>query len=123
MLLGLEMGARDALADETAPAPRAITLSEALAYARSHQPQLRAALARVSAARAQAVVPRSHWLPSVGATAQIFGGTTNNTTASYLSTAYVDVPRIGGTRSVAAQGSTLAPYASTVVGVGLTQEV
>ncbi|MDB5218736.1 MAG: outer membrane protein [Myxococcaceae bacterium] len=123
VLLGLEMGARDALADETAPAPRAITLSEALAYARSHQPQLRAALARVSAARAQAVVPRSHWLPSVGATAQIFGGTTNNTTASYLSTAYVDVPRIGGTRSVAAQGSTLAPYASTVVGVGLTQEV
>ena len=112
-----------ALAQEDAPAPRAITLPDALAYARAHQPVIRAALARITRERAEAEVPRGQWMPTVGATAQIFAATANNTTGTYLNPAYMDVTRIGGTRSVSAGSATLSPYASTLVGVGLTQEL
>jgi outer membrane protein len=123
LLAALETSAHETLADEQPPAPRTISLRDALAYARSHQPQIRAALARVSAQRAQAEVPRGQWLPTVGVTAQILGGTTNNTTASYVSTPYVDIPRIGGTRSVAARSATFTPYGSTFAGLGVNQEI
>ena len=113
----------DALAQEQAPAPRAVTLAEALTYARAHQPELRAALARVAAQRAEADVPRGQWLPTVGVTGQIFGATANNTTAGYATLGFMDIPRVGGTRAVSAQTSTLSPYASTFAGVGATQEL
>src|SRR5215471_16919406 len=45
-----------------APA-HAMTLEQALAYARAHQPLLRSALARVNAAGADARVARAQWLP------------------------------------------------------------
>jgi outer membrane protein TolC len=105
------------------PAPiRAIGLGDALRFARDHQPEVRAALARIGAARADASVPRSQWLPQIGLTAQIFAATANNTTASYTSSSAVDVPRIGGSKFVASGGSFL-PYASTFVGAGLGQEI
>jgi outer membrane protein TolC len=98
-----------------------MTLDEALPYARGHQPMLRSALARVAAAAADSRIPRAQWLPTVGATMQGFAGTMNNTTASYLGVAEVDIPRIGGTK-VTATGA-WAPSASTLAGVGAAQEV
>jgi outer membrane protein TolC len=100
---------------------REMTLDQALSYARAHQPVLRSALARVAEAAAEVYVVRSQWLPNVGATAQIFGGTVNNTTASYLGVPEVELPRIGGTK-VSATG-TFRPSASTLAGVGVGQEL
>lgn len=103
------------------PAPRTMRLPEAIAYARAHQPAARAALARVNAERAAAEIPRAQWLPSVGVSAQIFAATANNTTGTYVSAPLVDIPRIGGTKVVAA--GTMRPYPSTFVGAGLGQEI
>jgi outer membrane protein TolC len=100
---------------------RAMTLEEALAHARAHHPALKSALSRVEAAAADARVPRAQWLPAVGATAQAFEGTTNNTTASYVGVRGVDIPRIGGTR-VEPTGD-WSPDLSTFAAVGATQEV
>src|SRR6185437_9846744 len=100
---------------------RAMTLGQAIAFARDHQPEIRAAMASIAAQEAEAQVPRAEWLPSVGITAQIFGATSNNTTATFVGAPYMDIPRIGGT-SVASPGSA-RPYASTFVGAGLQQEV
>lgn len=106
------------------PAPRVVTLDEALAYARAHQPAILATVARIGAAKESAQVPRSQWLPRIGVTAQIFGATANNTTASTVGTMpEVDIPRIGGTRSVSSSSASWSPYASTFVGIGGTQEV
>ncbi len=102
---------------------RAMTLPEALAYARAHQPAIRAALSRVNERLAEAKIPSGQWLPTLGVTAQLYGMTANNTTGTYLSTASVDVPRIGGTASQTASSANLSPYASTLVGAGITQEL
>jgi outer membrane protein TolC len=102
-------------------APRAMSLGEAIAYARAHQAAVRTARARLAEQRAVAEIPRAQWLPRFGATAQIFGATANQTTGSYVTLDVPDLPRIGGTRSTA-QG-TWRPFASTLVGVGGTQEV
>jgi outer membrane protein len=99
---------------------RPMTLSAALAYAHEHQPALRAALARVVQRNEAAKVPSGQWLPVVGVTGQLFAGTANNTTASYVTPYFMDIPRIGGTQ-VSVPG-TLRPYASTLVGAGITQE-
>jgi len=111
---------RAASAEPEAARVRAMTLREAVAYARAHQPAIRAALARVRAQQEEAKVPRSQWLPLAGVTAQIFGGTANNTTGGYLTPSFMDIPRIGGTRGVSS--GTLRPYASTFVGGSITQE-
>lgn len=101
---------------------RAMTLDDAIAFARAHQPEVRVAMARVAAQREQANVPRSQWLPVAGATAQIFALTANNTTGTYVSPgSFMDIPRIGGTRSTAT--GTFAPDASTIAAVGFNQEV
>jgi outer membrane protein len=97
-----------------------LSLPEALEYARQHQPSLRAAQARAQAALAEALIPRAQWYPHLGATAQLYEGTTNNSTAMTLNGLGVDVPRIGGTP----QGTALwSPYASSFVGIGLRQEL
>ena len=110
-----------ALAQEQSP--RAVTLPEARSYARAHQPSVRAALARIAAAEAQAAVPRAQWLPQLGATAQIFVASENNTTASYLTTNVVDLPRIGGTTVVDAGHASMQPFGSTLAAIGISQEV
>jgi outer membrane protein len=110
-----------AVAAAEAPAKRAMTLPEALAYAREHQPSLQSALARVAAAAADTRVPRAQWLPAFGATAQAIEGTTNNSTASYLGVAEVALPRIGGTPATST--GTFRPSTSTLVAVGGNQEV
>jgi outer membrane protein TolC len=96
-------------------------LGEAISYAQSHQPAIRAAMARISASKSAAAIPRSEWLPRFGAAAEFFGATANQTTASYVSTDVVDLPRVGGTRAVAR--GTFRPYASTLVGIGGNQEL
>jgi outer membrane protein TolC len=113
----------DATAQTDAPATksRTVTLKEALAYAHDHQPQIRAALARVNAQREAAKVPSAQWQPIVGVTAQIYGGTANNTSAFYVTPSFMDIPRIGATPG--SSGGSFRPYPSTFVGAGLTQEV
>lgn len=101
--------------------PRAMTLGDAIAYAKAHQPAVRAATARIAAQKAFADVPRAQWLPRFGATGQVFEATANQTTASYVTPALPDLPRIGGTRATS-KGS-FKPYASTLVGVGGNQEI
>ena len=98
----------------------AMTLPQALAHAALHQPSLLAAQARFAAAQRDAEVPRGLRYPRLGATAQALGGTANNTTASYVGTPYLDVPRIGGKQAPPLDWQ---PYASTFVGVGVRQEL
>ncbi|HEY8925074.1 MAG TPA: TolC family protein [Polyangia bacterium] len=98
-----------------------MTLKEALAYARAHQPSLHGALARVEAAAADAQVARAQWLPSFGATAQVFEGTVNNSTASTLGVPEVDLPRIGGTPAGASKS--WRPSLSTLAAIGGGQEL
>ena len=107
--------------EQAAPAMRTMALPEAVAYARAHQPAIRAALARIAAQKAEAEVPRAQWKPIVGVTAQLFGATANNTTGTYVAPSFMDIPRIGGTR-VASPG-TFQPYASTFVGASALQEL
>jgi len=98
-----------------------ISLKDALTYAQAHQPSLRAALDRVNAARADAQVPRAAWLPRAGGVAEIFEGTTNNTTASYVNVPDVALPRIGATR--ATDTGALSPSPSTLAAVSVDQEL
>jgi outer membrane protein TolC len=98
-----------------------MTLAEALAYARAHQPSLQAARARVAAAGADTRIPRAQWLPGFGLTLQAFEGTANNSTASYVGVRGVDIPRIGGT-AVHATG-TWHPSTSTLGAIGGAQEI
>jgi outer membrane protein len=123
LLLTALLSAGRASADEAVPSTdtHTITLPQAIAFARVHQPAIRAGLARVRAQKADAVVPRAQWLPTVGVTAQLFGGTANNTTGSYVTQSSFDIPRIGGTRSFS--GGTWKPYPSTIVAAGATQEL
>jgi outer membrane protein TolC len=100
-----------------------MSLADALAYARAHQPQIPAALARVNAEKAQADVPRGQWLPVVGVTGQIFAATANNTTASYVTPWFLDAPRIGATRAQDASSASFSPYASTFAAAGIRQEL
>jgi outer membrane protein len=104
-----------------AAAPRSMSLDEALAFARAHQPEIRAALARVSAEQSAAGIPRGQWLPLVGVTAQLFGATANNTTGTFVTPGFMDLPRIGGTRAVSS--GTWQPYASTIAAAGINQEI
>jgi outer membrane protein TolC len=97
-------------------------MAEALAYARAHQPELRAAVARGAAEQQAAEIPRAEWYPTVGATAQLFGATANQTTGTYVSPGGgMDIPRIGGTRAVSS--GTWRPYPATIAGIGLNQEL
>lgn len=108
--------------DTPSPA-RSMTLVQALAYAHQHQPAIHAGLSRVAARVADAGVPSGQWLPKIGASAQLFGMTTNNTTGTYLQTSDLDVPRIGGTPATTPSAAKLSPYAATYVGAGVTQEI
>lgn len=104
-----------------AAATRTMTLKDALTYAHDHQPAIRAALARVNARREEAKIPSAQWQPLFGVTAQIYGGTANNTTGYFIAPVFMDVPRIGGTPGTSS--GSLRPYPATFVGAGLTQEV
>ncbi len=121
LTLFTSLGLPAAAGAQSPPAPAALTLEAALRFAHDHQPSLLAARARIEASRAAALIPRAAWYPRASASAQIFEGTTNNTTASYAAPYGIDLPRIGGTRT-AATGS-WSPSPSTLGAVGARQEV
>ena len=98
-----------------------MSLTEAIAFAHTHQPRIRAALARIAAQKEEADIPRSQWLPTLGVSAQLFAATANNTTGGYVSPGVLDVPRIGGTRSVSS--GTWQPYPTTFAAAGANQEL
>ena len=106
---------------DTPQPTRGLTMAQALAYAHAHQPAIRAALSRLSARLEEAKIPSGQWLPTVAVTAQAFGMTANNTTGTYVQPAFMDLPRIGATPTTT-RGS-FSPYASTLVGAGVLQEV
>ncbi|HZS37498.1 MAG TPA: TolC family protein, partial [Polyangia bacterium] len=98
-----------------------MALDEALLYARAHQPQIRSALAEWSARKSEARIPRALWLPQIGATAQLFVATANNTTGTYLNVPEVDLPRIGAT--AARSGGSWSPSAASVGALSIDQEL
>lgn len=104
----------------TQPGP-AISLQDAIAFALKHQPEVLAARARLLASRAAERIPGAAWRPTVGALAEVVGGTANNSTATFVSNNVIDLPRIGGTP--VATSNDFSPYASTLVGVGIRQEL
>jgi outer membrane protein len=97
-----------------------MSLADGIAYARAHQPAVLAGLARVAARQEAAKIPRAQWQPLIGVSAQLLAATANNSTASYLTSDDVAIPRIGATRAVSS--GSWQPYASTYVGAGITQE-
>jgi outer membrane protein TolC len=101
----------------------AITLEEALAHARQHQPQIRSALAELRARKSDARIPRAQWMPQVGAVVELIGSTNNNTSATVLNVPEVDLPRIGGTGARTNDNAAWTPAPSTLAGLSLTQEV
>ena len=116
-----QTSATDAAGELPAPAIRAMSLAEALAYARSHQPAIRAAAARIEAQAEHAKIPSAQWYPTLGGTAQVFAATANNTTGTYVNSRAMDIPRIGATRATGT--GTWTPYPSTLVGLGVNQEL
>ncbi len=108
------------LSQAAGAAPRAVSLAEALSIADAQEPSVIAARARAEGAVLQAQVPGGLWLPRVGLAAELLVGTANNTTASVIGGTGIDTPRIGGTRVGDVSGD---PYASSLAGVGLHQEI
>ncbi|HEY0250325.1 MAG TPA: TolC family protein [Kofleriaceae bacterium] len=98
-----------------------LTLSQAIAFARAHQPSLAAARARVDVARADAELPFAARSIRIGAAAEILGGSNNNTTASYATLGVLDVARIGGTPANAP--ITWSPEASTLAGISIHKDL
>lgn len=105
-----------------ADGPPRVTLADALAAARAHQPRIRRALAEVAVRLRDAAVPRAAWYPQLGAGAQLIAGTTNNSTTSFLGVPEVDVVRIGGTPMTNGDPS-WRPAASTLVALTLNQQI
>ena len=121
LVLLLASAARAEVPEARIEAVRAVKLADALAYAAAHQPRIVASRARVAAARADAAIPRAQWMPTVGAAAELVIGTTNNTTATPISTGVLDLARVGATKTTT-PGS-FAPSPTTLIGVGASQEI
>lgn len=99
--------------------PPTLTLDAALAAARARHPALLAGMARVRAVEAEADVARAAWLPTMSVVAELVGSTTNNSTATFLSSPFVDLPRIGATPILADPSA--IPYPSTLLALGVRQ--
>lgn len=122
--LGVAVSASLVASARAEPAePRALTLPEAIAYARTHQPLLRAARARLRAIEIDGAITRARWQPTFVATAQMFAGTTNNTTGSYVAVPGFDNPRVSATRAESPSSALWAPSPSSLAGIGARQEV
>lgn len=111
---------RQALA-QPAPAAPAMTLTEALAYAGTHQPEIKHALADLAAREKEARIPRAAWLPRAGAQAQWLIGTANNTTTNFVNTRGVDIPRVSSTPVTPNTSWTPAP--SSIVALNVQQQI
>jgi outer membrane protein TolC len=98
-----------------------MTLTQALAYSSTHQPELKQALAEINARQAEARVPRSGWYPRLNMQAQWLFGTTNNTTTSFVNVPGVEVPRISGTP--VSPNTNWTPTPSAIVAATATQQI
>jgi outer membrane protein TolC len=108
------------------PDAQAMTLPEALAYAHEHQPSLASARARLEAVQRDASAVRAEWLPRFSGVAELMGSTANNSTTTQLTggpAGGIDVLRIGATKVNPTEQLDWKPYGSTLVGVGVRQEV
>ncbi len=116
-----------ARAVETAETPgsplQVFTFAQALAFARAHKPELASARASLAASRDQARESRAHWEPTLTGTAQILGGTANNSTGSYVGVSGFDNPRVSATLARTPDDALLSPRATTLVGIGIRQEL
>ena len=103
-----------------------MTLDEARTFAKAHQPVLAAAKSSIAALEVLARVPKASWLPHIEMGFSLLGGTSNNTTASYLAPYGVAIPRIGGTKAISTNDLTLSalePYPSSLAALSLDQEI
>jgi outer membrane protein len=106
----------------------AMTLEQARGYALGHSPTLQTAKSRLSERQAISEVPRSGWLPKLGAAAELFVSSVNDTTATVAPSPTVEIPRIGG-RPASPSGETWTSpgvwraYPSTLVAIGVTQQI
>jgi outer membrane protein len=124
MVTALVVPTRAATAAESPNAtPRQVTLGEALDYAHAHHPDLRAAAARIEAVIAAARGTRARWYPTLTGAGELLAGTTNNTTGSYVGVGGFDNPRVSATKATSAASASLLPSPSSLVGLGLRQEV
>ncbi|MBC7793626.1 MAG: TolC family protein [Clostridia bacterium] len=98
-----------------------LTLLEVLRQARDNNPQVLAADAQVIAQDAQTKIPRALWYPNAAALIEAIGATTNNSTATVLTNASVDLPRIGAT--AISNNSSWGPNATTLGAVGVRQQL
>ncbi len=103
--------------------PQVLTFPQALEFARAHKPELAAARASLAASNDAAGASRARWLPTFMGTAQLLGGTTNNTTGSYVGVPGFDNPRVSATTARTPSDAVLAPRATSLVGIGVHQEV
>jgi outer membrane protein len=121
------VGSEATPADSSAPAPTAMSLAEALDYATAHSPLLATARDQVAQSQQAARVPRSRWLPSIGASVQFYVATDNDTTALTVQSPSVAIPRLGGRAYNPAltydNSASWHPYPSSFVGVGVTQQI
>ncbi len=115
--------AGSARADDTSSPVRAMSLAEALAYAEAHAPDLRAARARVEAVRTQRDVSQARWYPTVTGAVELFAGTANNSTGSYVPVSGFDNPRVSATAARNASDNAWSPHATSLLGLGARQEV
>lgn len=113
--------ARTATREDAELASGSVSLHTAVGFALSHQPEVLAARERLRAVRAELDVPAAQWRPFIGAVAELEGGSTNNSTASVVSSRALDLPRIGAT-SVPRDPS-WQPYPSSLVALGVRQEL
>jgi outer membrane protein TolC len=104
---------------------QAMTLAQALDFARAHHPRLKVADAEVRFARELAEEPKARWLPSFGVTAQVVGSSNNNSATNWLgSKGAVEFPRIAGTGFLQHPSDIdWKPYLNTSVGVSGEQLV
>lgn len=98
-----------------------VTLDEALQRAGTGHPLVKAAKTRVAALEAEEKVASAAWLPRVGVMAQAVVSTSNNSTTTFIGSPAVDLPRIGATPL--SPTADWAPAASTLVAVGVRQQV
>jgi outer membrane protein len=120
-VIGIALVTATPARSQEAPAPRKMTLDEAVAYARAHHLRVIAAKQRLDAAQADADVPSAQWLPRIGAFAEVIGATTNNSTTTLLNVPTVDIPRVGATQ---VKGTySFQPYPSTAAAIGARQQI
>ncbi|HEX2569858.1 MAG TPA: TolC family protein [Polyangia bacterium] len=121
-VLAVLLSTSSADAEEAPPSPLpSFSLPEALAYARAHQPSIRAALARWTVRQTVQQGANARWYPRVGVGIEYLLGTTNNNTASVINAIPVETARIAGTPFSAS--TNWSPTPSNLAAVRIEQQV